>query len=60
MTFAILMCISQNGFSENGFLKAVPDVVDLGAIEEGSPAAVAVMIQNTGTTPVDITNVRTN
>ena len=60
MTFVLLACLYLNGFSENEFLKAVPDVFDFGAIEEGTPAAVAVIVQNTGTITVEISNVRTN
>ena len=60
LTFVILACVSLNGFSENGFLKAVPDMVDFGTIEEGNPAAVTVTVQNTGTMAVEIINVRTN
>jgi len=58
--FAIFLCVSLNGFSENEFLRASVDVIDFGAIEEGEPAAATVTIQNTGTTPVEITNIRTN
>jgi hypothetical protein len=60
MAFMVFLCVSPNGFAGNEFLKAVPDVVDFGAIEEGSAAAVTVKVQNTGTSPVEITNVRTN
>ena len=60
MTFAVLLCGSLNGFSENEYLKAGRDIVDFGTIEEGDPAAVTVTIQNTGTAPVEITSVRTN
>ena len=59
-TFAVLLCVSLNGFSEIEFLKAVPDMIDFGAVEEGRPAATTVTVQNTGTAPVEITNVRTN
>ena len=60
IAFTVILFFSLNGFAENEFLKAVPDEVDLGTIEEGSPAAVTVTVQNTGTAPVEITNVRTN
>ena len=60
MTFAVFICFSLNGFSGNDLLKAVPDVVDFGTIEEGEFAASTVMVQNTGTVPLEITNVRTN
>jgi len=58
--FAAILFFSLNVFAENEFLKSVPDEVDLGTIEEGSPAAVTVTVQNTGDAPVEITNVRTN
>ena len=60
MAFALFLCPSLNGFSENKYLIASMDMVDFGTIEEGSPAATTVTIQNTGTAPVEITNVRTN
>ena len=60
ITFAIFLCVSHSGFSQNEFLKAVPDMVDFGTIEEGDPAAITVTVQNTGTAPVEITGVRTN
>ena len=60
LAFVILTGVSLNGFSENDFLKAVPDIVDFNTIEEGQPAAVTVTVQNTGTTTVEISNVRTN
>ena len=60
MAFSAILFFSLNVFAENEFLKSVPDEVDLGTIEEGSPAAVTVTVQNTGDAPVEITNVRTN
>ena len=60
MALAVFLCISQNGFSENEFLRTDTDVVDFGTIEEGDHAATTVTIQNTGKTPVEITNLRTN
>jgi len=59
-TLVILACFPSGGFSKSEFLKAVPDLVDFGVVEEGEPAAAAVTIQNTGTTTVEITNVRTS
>ena len=41
-------------------LKATPDFHDFGTIDEGQPAAITVVIQNIGNTPVEITNVRTS
>jgi len=58
--FAVLLFAPLNGFSEIEFLKAVPDMIDFGTVEEGRPAAATVAVRNTGTTPVEITNVRTN
>jgi len=62
MAFTVFLFFSLNVFAEaeNEFLKAVPDEVDLGTVEEGSPVAVTVTVQNTGNAPVEITNVRTN
>jgi hypothetical protein len=60
MAFAVLVCVPLNGFSGNEFLQAVPDVVYFGTVEEGVIATATVTIQNTGTVPVEITNVRTN
>jgi len=59
-TLAVLLSVSLNGFSEIEFLKAVPDGIDFGTVEEGPPVAVTVTVRNTGTAPVEITNVRTN
>jgi hypothetical protein len=41
-------------------LKATPDHHDFGTIDEGQPAAITVVIQNIGSTPVEITNVKTS
>ena len=60
MTFMVISCVSVNGFSENEFLKVDPDIVDFDTIEEGKPAATTVTVKNTGTSTVEITNVRTN
>ena len=59
VTFAVLLCFSANGFSENQFLKALPDVVDFGTVDEGELATATITIQNTGNA-IEITNVRTN
>jgi hypothetical protein len=48
------------GISMGQVLKATPDHFDFGALDEGSPAAVTVEIENTGSEPVEITNVRTS
>jgi hypothetical protein len=41
-------------------LKATPDNHDFGTIDEGQPAAITVIVQNVGTAPVEITNVKTS
>jgi hypothetical protein len=41
-------------------LKATPDFHDFGTIDEGQPAAITVVIQNVGSMPVEITNVKTS
>ena len=60
MVVTVFLAVSINGFSENKFLQTVPDEVDFGTVEEGSPVAFTATVKNTGTTPVEITNVRTN
>ena len=60
MMFTVFLGVSLNGFAESIFLQAVPDEVDFGTVEEGNPVAVTATVKNTGTTPVEITNVRTN
>jgi hypothetical protein len=62
----IWICLFIIGLSsvrgnENGeILKATPDHFDFGTIDEGQPAAVTAVIQNVGSTPVEITNVKTS
>ena len=41
-------------------LKATPGEFEFGTIEEGKAAVAATSIENTGTVPVEITNVSTN
>lgn len=41
-------------------LKATPEQFDFGTVAEGTPAEVTAIVQNTGDTPVEITNVRTS
>lgn len=48
------------GISMGQILKATPDHFDFGTLNEGAPAAITVEIENTGSTPVEITNVRTS
>ena len=55
---AVLFLVQGIAIGED--LKATPDHFDFGTIKEGEPAAVTVEIENTGTAPVDITNVRTS
>jgi hypothetical protein len=48
------------GSESAGILKATPDFHDFGTIDEGQPAAITVIVQNIGSTPVEITNVKTS
>ena len=48
------------GGESAAILKATPDFHDFGTIEEGQPAAITVTVQNIGSTPVEITNVKTS
>jgi hypothetical protein len=41
-------------------IRATPDFHDFGTINEGQPAAITVIIQNVGSAPVEITNVKTS
>jgi hypothetical protein len=41
-------------------LKATPEQFDFGTVAEGEAAVVTTIIQNVGSTPVEITNVRTS
>jgi hypothetical protein len=41
-------------------LKATPEQFDFGTVAEGKPAVVTTSVQNIGSTPVEITNVRTS
>jgi hypothetical protein len=62
----LLLCVLIGGISvvygsENGSaLKASPDQYDFGTIAEGENAVITAVIQNTGNTPIEITNVRTS
>jgi len=51
---------SARGNEKEEILKATPDHFDFGTIDEGQPAAVTAVIQNVGSTPVEITNVKTS
>ena len=46
--------------STGEILKATPDQVDLGKVPEGEKVVVTATLKNTGSTPVEITNVRTS
>ena len=48
------------GVSPDEALKATPDHFDFGSIPEGEPAVATSVIENVGSVPVEITNVRTN
>jgi hypothetical protein len=60
------MCLFMIGLSlaygdEGGeLLKATPDHYEFGTIDEGQAAVVTAVIQNIGSAPVEITNVRTS
>jgi hypothetical protein len=41
-------------------LRATPDHIDFGTIDEGTPVDATSIIQNNGDVPVEITNVRAN
>lgn len=41
-------------------LKATPEQFDAGTVAEGKTVEVTTSVQNVGTTPVEITNVRTS
>jgi hypothetical protein len=55
---AVLLVV--HGVSMGAVLKATPDHYEFGTLDEGTPAAVTVEIENTGSVPVEITNVRTS
>ena len=48
------------GNEGEAILKATPDHYDFGTIDEGQPAIVTAVIQNVGSVPVEITNVKTS
>jgi hypothetical protein len=48
------------GIESGEILKATPDHFDFGTIDEGKPATVTAVIQNVGSSPVEITNVKTS
>lgn len=56
----IVALILAQGVALGEGLKATPDHFDFGTLKEGDPAKITVEIENTGTEPVEITNVRTS
>jgi hypothetical protein len=48
------------GNASGAVLTATPDHYEFGTVAEGENAVVTAVIQNTGTTQVEITNVRTS
>jgi len=48
------------GIAAGEGLKATPEHFEFGTVDEGTPAVATTTIHNTGTTTVEITNVRTN
>jgi hypothetical protein len=49
-----------HGMESGEILKATPDHYDFGTIDEGQPAAVTTVVQNVGSSPIEITNVKTS
>ncbi len=56
--FAVLLLVQ--GISMGAVLEATPDQVDFGTVTEGDPVVAISEIVNTGSTPVEITNIRTS
>jgi hypothetical protein len=48
------------GDTTGEILKATPNQVEIGTVAEGEKVVATAVIQNTGDTPVEITNVRTS
>lgn len=48
------------GVSQEKALRITPEQFDFGAIDEGTPAVTTATLLNTGSIPVEVTNVRTN
>lgn len=48
------------GNSSGEILKATPEQIEVGTVAEGKTIEVTTSIQNIGSTPVEITNVRTS
>lgn len=60
MGMAVAVLLTIQGISAEAALKATPDHVDFGAVNEGDPVVAVAEIINIGDTPVEITNVRTS
>jgi hypothetical protein len=58
-TLMLGLSVASDGPSGVG-LKATPDHFEAGTVPEGKKVEVTATIQNTGSTPVEITNVRTS
>ena len=56
----IVMLFLAQGISMGEVLKATPEHVEFGTLDEGVNAVATVEIENTGRTTVEITNVRTS
>ena len=56
--FTVLFLLQ--GISMGAVLQATPEQVDFGTVGEGDPVVAVSEIVNTGSTPVEITNVRTS
>jgi len=57
----LLIALSLAHGSESGeLLKATPDRFDAGTVAEGKTVEVTASVQNIGSVPVEITNVRTS
>jgi hypothetical protein len=48
------------GSESEEILIATPNHYDFGTIDEGQPAAITAVVQNVGSAPVEITNVKTS
>lgn len=59
-TGAVLtVIILAQGISMGAVLEATPSHVDFGTVDEGDPVVAVAEIVNTGSAPVEITNIRT-
>ena len=58
MVLAVLFMVPA--ISMGAVLEATPDHIEFGTVDEGDPVVAVSEIVNTGSTPVEITNVRTS